>query len=65
MADQVSGEMWSNHLYEALQGLGVQKSEHEMRHTYGMKALQLADHFCAASSHEVLLWAAYYLFWVF
>jgi hypothetical protein len=30
-----------------------------------MKALQLADHFCAASSHEVLLRAAYHLVGVF
>ena len=61
----VSGEMRDNSLYEALQGLGVQEPEYEMRHPYGMKALQLADHFCAASGHEVLLWAAHHLIGVF
>lgn len=54
-------EVWDNSLSEAIQGFRVQKPEHEMRHPYGMKALQLADHFCATSSHEVLLRAAYHL----
>src|SRR5258707_11538794 len=61
----VSGEMRDNSLYESLQGLGVQEPEYEMRHPYSMKALQLADHFCAASGHEVLLRAAHHLIGVF
>jgi hypothetical protein len=54
-------EVRGNSLYEAIQGFRVQKPEHEMRHPHCMKALQLTDHFCAASSHEVLLRAAYHL----
>ena len=53
--------MRDNRLDEALQGLGVQEPEHEMCYPYGMKALQLADHFCTASRYEVLLWAVYHL----
>jgi hypothetical protein len=45
--------MRDNRLYESLQGLGVQKPEHEMGYPYGMKALQLADHFGTASGREV------------
>ncbi len=32
-----------------------------MRHPYRMNAFQLLDHFRAASSNEVLLWAAHHL----
>jgi hypothetical protein len=55
----LSGEVRDNRLYESLQGLVVQEPEHEMRHPYGLKALPFADHFRAASGHEVLLRAAY------
>src|SRR5260221_12824302 len=61
----VSGEMRENSLYESLQGLGLQEPEYEMRPPYSMKALQLLDHFCAASRHEVLLRAAHHLIGVF
>ncbi len=32
-----SGEVWDNHAGESLQGIRVQETEHEMRHTQGMK----------------------------
>src|SRR5690348_5449022 len=63
--NSLSGEMRHNGLYESLQGFGAQEPKHEMRHPHGMKALQLADHFCTASRHEVLLRAAYHLSGVF
>ena len=57
----ISYKVRYNSSYEPLQGLRIQKSEHEMGHAHFMKLLQFPDHFCAVSSHEVLLRMAYNL----
>lgn|SRR5215467_14426764 len=61
----LSGEVRDNRLHETLQGFRVQEPEHEMRYPYGLEALQLLDHFCAAASDEILLRAEYHLVGIF